>query len=133
MEEFTNISTTTSPLQQFDLETLTSTAHVFTILISVVVTISYLIVIILIIVDSSLHTTSDYFVASISVSQLLFASVFLPIFVDVVVLLRPHTYLLMAAFWSILLFVQSAFFLNLVVLRQIYTLRFRNRMNICVL
>ena len=115
MEKFTNISTTTSPLEQFDLKTLTSITHVVTILISVVVTISYLIVIILIIVDSSLHTTSDYFVASISVSQLLFASVFLPIFIDIMVLLRPHTYLLMSAFWSILLFVQSAFFLNLLV------------------
>ena len=115
MEEFTNISTTTSPLEQFDLKTLTSITHVITFIISVVVSISYLIVIILIIVDSSLHTTSDYFVASISVSQLLFASVFLPIFIDIVVLLRPHTYLLMSGFWSILLFVLSAFFLNLVV------------------
>ena len=115
MEAFTNISTTIPPLPQFDLEALTSTAHIVTIFISVVVMISYLIVITLIIVDSSLHTTSDYFVASISVSQLLFASVFLPIFIDVVVLIRPHTYILMAAFWSILLFVLSAFFLNLVV------------------
>ena len=115
MREFTNISTTTSPFQQFDLETLTLTAHVITIIISVVVTISYLIVIILITVDSSLHTTSDYFIASISVSQLLFASVFLPFFVDVVVLLRPHSYLVLAGFWSIQLFILSAFFLNLVV------------------
>ena len=115
MEEFTNISTTTSPLPQFDLEALTSAAQVVTILISVIVTITYLMVIILIIVDSSLHTTSDYFVASISVSQLLFALLFIPIFIDIVVLLRPHTYLLMATFWSSFLFILSAFFLNIVV------------------
>ncbi len=114
MENFTNISSTPETISPSQSEALTITLCIITILVIIITCVSYLIVIILIITDESLHTISDYFLASISVSQLTFGLAALPNFISLFILLKSFSYTMMAFIVSLFIFVTSSLFMNLI-------------------
>ena len=114
MENFTNLSSTPETISPSQSEALTITLCIITILVIIITCVSYLIVIILIITDESLHTISDYFLASISVSQLAFGLAVLPNFISLFILLKSFSYTIMTFIVSLFIFVTSSLFMNLI-------------------
>ena len=102
-----------NPLLESDIGTA---IYIITILISVTMCLSYLLIIILIIRDSKLHTLSDYFIASMSITELLMGSVVLPLFINSFVELKPYRFTYLAVCWSITTGIWTSFFLNLVLI-----------------